>query len=128
MAPALVGEKLIPWELNKFKLDPLGNGDVVAHYRINKPSDLIATAQLSPMDRPLVCLDLKESENLPKIFIMNLRHRNILRVEAVQELELAVLNQKNIAVVVEPHDGPLTLFLVNLVLTEKGSNAVPSVS
>ncbi|KAM3231191.1 hypothetical protein ACQJBY_061386 [Aegilops geniculata] len=128
MEPALVDEKLIPWELNRFKLKALGNGDVIAHYQINKPSDLTATAQLSPKDRPLVYLDLKESENLPKILIMNLRHRNILRVEVVQRLELPVLNQKNFAVVVEPHDGPLTWFLVQLVLTEKGSNAVPSQS
>ncbi|XBI22578.1 hypothetical protein VPH35_063582 [Triticum aestivum] len=128
MEPALVDEKLIPWELNKFKLNPSRNGDVIAHYQINKPSDLTATAQLSPMARPLVCLHLKESENLPKISIMNLRHRYILRVEAVQELQLPVLKQKNIAVVVEPHDGPLTCFLVRLVLTERRSNAVPSQS
>ncbi|VAH69612.1 unnamed protein product [Triticum turgidum subsp. durum] len=128
MEPALVDEKLIPWELNKFKLNPLRNGGVIAYYQINKPSDLTATAQLAPKDRPLVCLHLKESENLPKISIMNLRHRNILRVEAVQKLELPFSNQKNIAVVVEPHDGPLTWFLVRLLLTEKGSNAVPSQS
>lgn len=128
MAPALVREELIPWELNKFKLASLRNGDVVARYQINRPSDLVAIAQLSREHRPLVCLDLKESENVLKTNIMNLRHRNFLRVEVIQELQLPVLNPKNIAVVVKPHEGPLTLFLSKLPLTEKGSNAVPSQS
>lgn len=128
MAPALVREKLIPWELNKFKLVPLRYGYVAARYQINRPSDLVAIAQLSREHRPLVSLDLEESENVLKTNIMNLRHRNILRVEVIQELQLPVLNPKNIAVVVEPHEGPLTSFLFKLPLAEKDTKAVPSQS
>ncbi|XBI32904.1 hypothetical protein VPH35_056287 [Triticum aestivum] len=129
MTPPVLTEfdKLIPLELHRLAIKNRGDDDVVAYYQINKPSDLISSAQLKRKDWPTVCLDL-ESEDAPLLSIMNLKHPNILRIEAIQEMAKSDVIQKNLAVFVEPHDGPLSLFLMWLDLFEAYTMAVPSQS
>lgn len=56
---------------------------------------------------------------------MNLRHCNILRVEAIENVKEPVLN-RNIAIFVEPHNGPLAAYLFKLPLSESYTKAVPT--
>ncbi|BAS76339.1 Os01g0961300, partial [Oryza sativa Japonica Group] len=118
-------ETVIPLHITRLDMREVDQSSYVARLKLKKPSNIPPSTL--PLHLPVIGLDVNKPDNLHCLMIMqNVKHRNVLQMEAVKQIVIGEAKTPVLAMFVESFTGRLPALLRKMKLGGM-SDILPSV-